>query len=381
MPNSVFHIFVAVGGSLRNDSIRMAGRLSTRGNATDSAENRSTDASPDVCIESIYDAGLNPERWGALLTRLCETYAASFGALGASPTGEGAIPWRFFGTPCTHVSAEAGCPLCNTPVGTVVRLETGCPQVVTSALGVRLSRSPSVGVLCVGRNQTSSAFSDSDRASLQILAPHLSRAMHITGLQKAQVIAFDALDRLSIPLVIATATAHVHFVNSAARILFADHGPLSLTKARLDAPTPADGKELRASIARVAECHAGAGLSNEVVTIGDPRSLSLHALLITRLTADAGKVLILAERPKPTLEATASWLASQFGLTPAEIRVALLAAQGFGVGRVAVQLGLSDATVRTHLHHVFEKTDTARQAELAYRICEHPSFWVCGPKT
>jgi DNA-binding CsgD family transcriptional regulator len=51
-------------------------------------------------------------------------------------------------------------------------------------------------------------------------------------------------------------------------------------------------------------------------------------------------------------------------LTPAELRVLLAIVELGSVSKVAVQLGVGDGTIRTHLNHVFEKTGAKRQADL-----------------
>jgi DNA-binding CsgD family transcriptional regulator len=61
-----------------------------------------------------------------------------------------------------------------------------------------------------------------------------------------------------------------------------------------------------------------------------------------------------------------------YALTPAEARVALEVAQGRGLRQAAAALGVSPNTVRTHLHHVFQKTGTRRQAELARLLLRGP---------
>ena len=57
-----------------------------------------------------------------------------------------------------------------------------------------------------------------------------------------------------------------------------------------------------------------------------------------------------------------------YGLTAAEAEVALAVLDGEGVGAIADGLGISVATARTHLHRIFEKTGTKRQAELVRLI-------------
>ena len=55
---------------------------------------------------------------------------------------------------------------------------------------------------------------------------------------------------------------------------------------------------------------------------------------------------------------------ADFGLTRAELQVAALLAQGKTLLQIAADLGISRATVAFHLRHIFQKTDTNRQAEL-----------------
>jgi DNA-binding CsgD family transcriptional regulator len=53
-----------------------------------------------------------------------------------------------------------------------------------------------------------------------------------------------------------------------------------------------------------------------------------------------------------------------YDLTPAETRVFLLVAAGMEQSRIARLLGIAPATVKTHLHRVFDKTGCRRQADL-----------------
>jgi DNA-binding CsgD family transcriptional regulator len=53
-----------------------------------------------------------------------------------------------------------------------------------------------------------------------------------------------------------------------------------------------------------------------------------------------------------------------YGLTGGELRVLLALSQGLGAKEAADMLGISEPTVRTHLHRMFSKTDTPRQSDL-----------------
>jgi DNA-binding CsgD family transcriptional regulator/PAS domain-containing protein len=53
-----------------------------------------------------------------------------------------------------------------------------------------------------------------------------------------------------------------------------------------------------------------------------------------------------------------------YKLTGGELRVLLALAQGLGAKEAADMLGISEPTVRSHLQHIFSKTETPRQADL-----------------
>ena len=57
-------------------------------------------------------------------------------------------------------------------------------------------------------------------------------------------------------------------------------------------------------------------------------------------------------------------IGSAFKLTPTELRVLLAIVEVGGVPEVATAFGVADTTIRTHVSRLFEKTGTARQADL-----------------
>jgi DNA-binding CsgD family transcriptional regulator len=70
------------------------------------------------------------------------------------------------------------------------------------------------------------------------------------------------------------------------------------------------------------------------------------------------------ERAAPAFEA----LATRYSLTTSEMRVLEAVLRVNGVRAVAELLGLSQATVKTHLHNLFRKTGTNRQSDLVKRV-------------
>lgn len=67
-------------------------------------------------------------------------------------------------------------------------------------------------------------------------------------------------------------------------------------------------------------------------------------------------------------------LQARFGLTPAEAVCAREMLVGDGLSAYARRVGISLATARTHLRHVFDKTGTRRQAQLVRTLLSQPPF-------
>jgi DNA-binding CsgD family transcriptional regulator len=72
-------------------------------------------------------------------------------------------------------------------------------------------------------------------------------------------------------------------------------------------------------------------------------------------------------------ERNGAWLPGEFGLTPAETRIAIYLARGGSIASCSREFGVSKGTVRTHLKAIFTKTGVRRQAALATLITSHPA--------
>jgi DNA-binding NarL/FixJ family response regulator len=86
--------------------------------------------------------------------------------------------------------------------------------------------------------------------------------------------------------------------------------------------------------------------------------------------ADRSGMLLLARRAREELHAIGarprrSAVSGPGALTPAEHRVAQLAARGCGNRAIAERLYVTQRTVETHLTHAFQKLDIHSRAELA----------------
>lgn len=122
---------------------------------------------------------------------------------------------------------------------------------------------------------------------------------------------------------------------------------------------------------------ASADLIGQVETLSAPvgqavtRPGSTLWLVASRLDGDMndGELFVItacdAVAPHPVTEGV---IAQLCGLTRCEARAARLVLQGAAPKVMARLLGVSLATVKTHLHRVFAKTGTSGQADLARRL-------------
>jgi len=66
-------------------------------------------------------------------------------------------------------------------------------------------------------------------------------------------------------------------------------------------------------------------------------------------------------------------MAKLYKLTASEVRILHAITQTTGVAELAREVGISVATVKTHLNHLFAKTGAKRQADLVRLLAAHTS--------
>lgn len=219
------------------------------------------------------------------------------------------------------------------------------------------------------------------RRRLRLLVPHVTRAVAIARTIELHKVEADTLssvvDALSAAVILVTADRNVVYANPSAEAMLADGRILQQRHDGLIATEAAAMDELRAAIARCAR--------GDLASDGDPVAIALggaderlvaHVVSLARgarrqagklYGAVAGIFVHEAELRRPTLIQT---VAKLYGLTPGETRVLFAMLEAGGVPQTAAALGVSDETVKSHLKHIFEKTDRSRQADLVKLIGE-----------
>ncbi|MEN3384726.1 MAG: hypothetical protein V7608_4770 [Hyphomicrobiales bacterium] len=227
------------------------------------------------------------------------------------------------------------------------------------------------------------------RRRLQRLTPHLSRALDASlrlapladgSRQLARVLQLMP----SAALLLDNRQRIVHVNPAAEQLLRAGDGLTSSSNGGLylSAVLPDERLALARSLAQAQRVADGSGdllgeplrvtrLSGAGPLLVVPVPLPPPAFSLWELT-DTARLLVLVIDPGARNLAAATVLQAAFGLTPAEARVATLIGSGLSGPQAAQMLGVSPATVKTHLARCFEKLGVRSQVELARMLSALP---------
>jgi DNA-binding CsgD family transcriptional regulator len=177
----------------------------------------------------------------------------------------------------------------------------------------------------------------------------------------------EALDWLEYGLLLVDAGGRVHFVSARARALLRSRH-LCIQSGFLRAQTIGETVNLHRLIAGWARIDRPTGTCDLVAYSRVGELLLQFAPISAPPPAGIGVigrlVAVFVIDPNAVADPSPEQLRAQFGLTAAEAAFACAIVRGQGVKECARTIGISEPTARTHLHRIFEKTGTKRQAEL-----------------
>jgi DNA-binding CsgD family transcriptional regulator len=348
-------------------------------------------------VSGIYAAAVTPQHWEGAIRDIHRTLGGTGGALTMVDGVVRSIQDSILPAGAAKSYAEHYCRLDfvlaaveNGPVGAV---RTGTelispirnsefyadwlrPFEMEDGLLVRLTSGPRPTCFIVNAPRGSESLEAPERMKLMSgLVPHLQQALRTQGrlaaLAQHTVDLVGALEAVRHGVIIVGSGWWVINLNTAAeRILRAEDG-LQMCSARiaatgmqadhklnrgLHAALTDDGSKVRSGRSFV--CERPSGKRPYVVHV-----LPLHLTAPDEISSEA-RALVLIIDPDQEPEPAAALLRRLYGLTIAEADVALHIARGANLTEISDQLSVSITTVRKHLQHVYDKTDTHRQAEL-----------------
>ena len=209
-----------------------------------------------------------------------------------------------------------------------------------------------------------------------LILPHVRRALLIgnvieTNKVKAATLA-DSLNSLTSAMFIVDGTGRIAHANISGNLMVSEANVLRAPGGRLRAADPAADQALLDVFTAAGGGDSALGRMGIAIPLKarDDERYVAHVLPLTsagrrKAGASYGAVAaIFVRKAALDLPSPPVVIAQQFRLTQAELRVLLSVVEIGGVAEVAEVLGIAETTVKTHLRHVFEKTNTSRQADL-----------------
>lgn len=249
------------------------------------------------------------------------------------------------------------------------------PNHMDDGLFVRLTANDHPACFIVANPRHDEPFVTAERAELATaLIPHFQHALrtekHLEDLRRDAADLAGAIDSMrQAVLVIGTDSVVLH-CNLAGNGLMNQADGLTVRRGKLCALRPDVDCALQRAVADALGRNETGARSSTSVLCPRPsggRAYVAHAFPFPNREHNGDgepKALLVIVDPDNRPQPPKAMLRNLFGLTNGEADVALRVANGQGLAPISEELSVSVATVKTHLQHVFDKTDTHRQAEL-----------------
>jgi DNA-binding CsgD family transcriptional regulator/PAS domain-containing protein len=248
------------------------------------------------------------------------------------------------------------------------------PQNKTHVMGSLLIKDGSHTLMFAAqRGKRAGAFGEEDIRLMNILAPHVTRAVQVhrklSSITVEKEWALGALDQLRMGVILTDSLGVPLFVNRAAEQMMAQHEGISLCHGRLALNNPSDTALLLKLIANAAQ---GAAIGGDM-RIAQPGRVEALQCLVSPVSPEfsarlniylgSGCAAIFLSKPG-SLQLSPQRLAILYGLSPAESRLVAKLAAFDSLDQAASNLGIASGTARAQLGAVFAKTGAKGQAEL-----------------
>ena len=364
-------------------------------------------------IGDIYDASLDPALWPSAIESVCGYVRAASASLHSQDSisratdvlfwwGREASASHYFelylekygrinpifpGVIFFDVELPVAVPdvlSCEEFVRTRFFREWLAPQNLIDGLFSNLEKgATSCALFTAMRHAGQGEVDDEMRRRFELVTPHIRRSMligKVIDLHRVEAAALaDSLDELASAMFIVDSTGRIVHANASAHRLIGEAKVLRATNGRLAAFDPQENRVLL-DVFTAAQGGDGAVGKRGIAIPLKARTGERYVAHVLPLTSGARRkagvsysaaAAMFVRKAMLDLPSPPEAIAHQFKLTPAEIRVLFAIVEIGGAPEVASVLGISEQTVKTHLHRTFEKTATRRQADLVKLVASY----------
>ncbi len=355
-------------------------------------------------VEAIYDCALDPSKWRDVLPKIAaflDSDSSTF-ALHDMARGDGR---RFFDYGLSEAAVrsyfEIYAPL-NPTITATPMMQIGEPWMLRMMLpreeflesrfykewckpngqgdlmGLLALRAGSrIATHAIAREDGKPEYAIEDLQRYKLIAPHICRALVISDALELKTITSQALestlDQLSAGVYLVARDRRILYLNAAAQSQLSANGAISAVDNRLLPADQTAASKLNLALAQAAgEEGADKMAGGSSIALPATRGPGLIASVLPLeggLRRDfkrpfAAVAAVFVQDPKAAVPLPGEAFAKLYKLSASELRVVLAIAPGLPLQETADMLGVSLATVKTHLARIFQKTGTSRQPEL-----------------
>lgn len=226
------------------------------------------------------------------------------------------------------------------------------------------------------RRRSEECFQARDRKLLELITPHLRRAIQVYAKLNRMTSERDvyarAVNQLSVATIILDEQGRLLNTNAVGKALLDQADGLSLKGQRLHIEGRDINKELQQALGTIIRAQQS-GATSVVRALRVPRpggrsdlGLVIRPVPTSEWSEGQSSPCAAVFISDPDLQESTSQqtLGELFELTPAEANVATLLARGLSLAQVSAAQGISQHTARAQLKSIFAKTGVSRQAEL-----------------
>ena len=251
------------------------------------------------------------------------------------------------------------------------------------ALAGTFSLAKDVGVINMSRPERAREFTDDDKRRLEVLVPHLQRAVQIrqrlSAAEQQRALTQDVLERLDLGILIVEADARLLFANAVARRVLQSGRDLTTSRGCVRPRLAGQTRQFEKVVRAAALTSIGRGTDSGGF-LPLPRSEAVPlALLVSPYRAPAGTpghehgaALIVFSDPDARTDVPEHAIAKMFGLSPAQARLVAALVAGETMADYADTVGISMNTAKTQMRQIFLKTGVNRQADLIRAVAANP---------
>lgn len=238
-----------------------------------------------------------------------------------------------------------------------------------------------LGVLAVHRPEVGREFGEADKRRLNLLMPHLQRAVQIrhrlNRSEQDRALTAEVLERLALGAIIVDAHSRVVFANTVARRQLELGQALTVRQGRLRAR----GAEAEAQLDGLLRNASGASISlaaGGLAVVSSGLGASLSLLVSPFRASDPGQLgeqpmaLVMFSDPAVQTHIPEHVLARVLGLAHAEARLLAALVSGQTMADYAETAGITINTAKTQLRQIFLKTGHNRQADVIRAVLADP---------